>query len=359
MRSGERLAMIGRRLLTMAFSLGVYATAAAQDGECRTLCMPDEVLDEGSGCCVRATGTIVVQDETAATCVRGQVLQPGTNVCCWPGQVHAGGSCRGIPSSCPTGFSVEAEACVLSECTEGRARAGDGVTCCWSGQAVSEGVCRGVPDHCPVNYELRGEDCSGEAHEIAMAQQSVETAAAEDRAATIAAARAAGGFDSGFGFLAALGYQTAIPGVFENAAPYYMGPRLGLFELAGPLEFHPSLGLSFDPDSALLVFDFRGELGVHLLSFPNTTTSAVSIINISLGVFVEIWAGEALPDDGVFFGGAYIANTAYFDCGVGLRIQYNQTVLGTYGPIQPSAALSLVFGAREVDDPGDHQCASF
>lgn len=85
--------------------------------------------------------------------------------CCWPGQVFDGTRCVGIPISCEAFYEVDAdgEACRLTPCPTGQARAKNGLNCCWPGQAWSteQNVCKGKP-RCPEPFTASGETCVGE-----------------------------------------------------------------------------------------------------------------------------------------------------------------------------------------------------
>lgn len=132
------------------------ASVTAQ--ECRRLCLPDEVRDGESGCCAAgSTGA-----EASVGCPAGRTRSLDTDGhCCWPGQAWGRDRCRGIPTSCPSGYATDAgEGCSLGPCDDGRERAVDGVTCCWPGQEAIGGTCRGVPSSCPELSRVDGETCT-------------------------------------------------------------------------------------------------------------------------------------------------------------------------------------------------------
>ena len=151
--------------LLFIIALAGETTANAQV-DCRQVCMPGETRD-AAGCCVSAAA-----DEAAPAaadtvgCLPGQRRSArSSGECCWRGQVWGGDRCRGIPSSCPTGYRRDhaSESCQLKDCARGMERADDDVTCCWPGQVVHGGECRGVPSSCPPDHLVVGEGCSNEA----------------------------------------------------------------------------------------------------------------------------------------------------------------------------------------------------
>jgi hypothetical protein len=97
-------------------------------------------------------------------CPDGQAIGPDTGGhCCWPGQAWNGTRCIGIPTSCPPGWSPDAQnqACAVTPCPAGQSRV-DAVHCCWPDQvfAASRNQCVGVP-RCPAGFQVAGEACVG------------------------------------------------------------------------------------------------------------------------------------------------------------------------------------------------------
>lgn len=98
-------------------------------------------------------------------CPEGLAVVDRAGHCCAPGQHMRGGTCAGLPTSCPAGFAPGpadgSVACVPRACENGRERAADGVHCCWPGQVFEAGRCRGAPVRCPEGSTPLGEgDCA-------------------------------------------------------------------------------------------------------------------------------------------------------------------------------------------------------
>ena len=371
-RELAEIAKVALALVALSAPLGARA-------QCRTVCMPDEERDR-AGCCVAiaAEGAL---DPTIG-CAAGTVRTAETHgECCWPGQVFGEGACRGIPTRCPTGHAVRGEACALVACAPGRVRAGDGVTCCWPGQVASAGRCRGVPSSCPPTFDVVGEGCSDERHRAAVAaaaahQQAIADEAERERLAAIQAERDAinaahfaaseaaqrrGAITAArqpvfFGGASGIYYggalATALPPIFESFL--YLSPRLTIAFGFDAFETLFAFGAALEPEGPLVALDVHLQGGVSLLSFPNAARSAFSFLNLSIGAFGNMWAGE-VPDDLTLFGGVYFAETAYLGCLFAVRVQYTQTLFGMHGPISPSVDVSLLFGSRRVSDP-DGSC---
>lgn len=161
--SGRRAGvMLGVLLAGMAQA----TTAWAQQPGCRQVCMPDEVRDANGCCASPTTGVPIGRDAPpqlgTVGCTAGMRRTPlSAGHCCWPEQVWGDDRCRGIPSRCPRGYTVDAarETCALTACPSGMTRASDEVSCCWPGQVFAGDRCRGVP-RCPDGTLPQGEGCA-------------------------------------------------------------------------------------------------------------------------------------------------------------------------------------------------------
>ena len=146
----------------LAAGLVIGLAAEAQAQTCRKICYPSEGKDD-NGCCVDKRFLKPKKTtEPEKKCPLGKMVSADTaKNCCWPGQVWAGGQCRGIPSTCPAGHAVEKEECVVRGCPTGKTRTEDGVHCCWPGQVWAKGQkrCVGIPSKCPKNWKVEGQDC--------------------------------------------------------------------------------------------------------------------------------------------------------------------------------------------------------
>jgi hypothetical protein len=99
----------------------------------------------------------------ARQCIEGQSITGDTaGNCCWPGQAWSGDLCLGLPTSCPSGFSPDAEtqACVQQPCEYPRERTSASPVCCLPGQIYAKvsARCVGVPK-CPEGWSTEGEQC--------------------------------------------------------------------------------------------------------------------------------------------------------------------------------------------------------
>jgi hypothetical protein len=156
--------------LTLVAALVVLVSSERTEAQlCRVACMPGESRD-AAGCCAATSSPSghssdppAERSETNSVgCPPGQARTPSTaGNCCYANQVWHEGRCRGVPSSCPSGYSVDShdETCEVAECALGTERAEDGVTCCYPGQFLVNGMCRGVPSRCPQRTAIAGETC--------------------------------------------------------------------------------------------------------------------------------------------------------------------------------------------------------
>lgn len=179
----------------------LLAGATARGQQCRTYCLPGEELG-ADGCCARRglsspagaqgpstpsqASQVVPADGVAAACRAGQQRIVGTSYCCWPGQVWAGNTCRGLPSGCPEGHHIDEarEDCALNQCLSGRERMLDGVHCCWPGQVWAGDACRGRPSRCPSHFDVVGESCSDSAFQRNESLRQAELERERERAQT-------------------------------------------------------------------------------------------------------------------------------------------------------------------------------
>lgn len=161
--------MRARRFVPIALGLAILASFAAMTpresiAQCNRACPADQ-RDE-HGCCPSAVAPKGTSAPAAApTCQDGQEVTADTaGHCCWSGQVWSTGKCVGVPTKCPEGREVEKkqETCKLRACASGMVRApNDKEHCCFSGQAWSKArsICVGVPSTCPSGWSIEGESC--------------------------------------------------------------------------------------------------------------------------------------------------------------------------------------------------------